>query len=100
MPASAWYMLWQWTIQSPALSASSTIAKDCIGAMRTVSLRRENGVLAQARRQGEGVPVQVQGVGHHRHIDRVEPQALPGPDRQGFVAAVWGAIDHPPIGLH
>lgn len=36
-------MLWQWIIQSPALSASRSIARDCIGAIRTVSLRSPEG---------------------------------------------------------
>ena len=35
--------MWQWIIQSPLLSASRSIERDCMWAIRTVSLRSPEG---------------------------------------------------------
>lgn len=93
MPASAWYMLWQWTIQSPALSASSTIAKDCIGAMSTVSLRRPDG-------RAKVCPCRCRGWVIIDILTALSRRRCPALTVKGSLRPYGAPFDHPPIGLH
>ena len=60
---------------------------------------QQDGVLARAGAtcvaELEGVPVQVEGVAHHRHVDDVDPQPLPGAGEQRGVLAVRRAVHAP-----
>ena len=87
MPASAWYVLWRWTIQSPALSASSTM-------LQGLHRCHENGVLAQARRQGEGVPVQVQGWVIIDILTALSRRRCPAPTVKGCCGRMGRRLDH------
>ena len=78
MPASMWYMLWQWKNQRPGLSAKNSMSTFCFGPTATLSLSGAFGLipLAGLRQHAEEVAVQVHRVVHHRRVGEAEANAV------------------------